>query len=96
MTVQLSPTSHATAALKRLVVARVITSFTTNFDRRREAGFVPQVEVTTGAQDELSLARVRRRVEQDLSPLLGRVTVSVISEPETQDRLAGRAGRKRP
>ncbi len=93
---QLSPTSHATAALKRLVIARVITSFTTNFDRRREAGFVPQVEVTTGAQDELSLARVRRRVEQDLSPLLGRVTISVISEPETKDRLAGRAGRKRP
>ncbi len=77
---QLSPTSHAAAALKRLVVARVITSFTTNFDRRREAGFIPQVEVTTGAYDELSIARVRRRVEQNLTPLLGRVTISVLSE----------------
>ena len=77
---QLSPTSHAAAALKRLVVARVITSFTTNFDRRRETGFIPQAEVTTGAWDELSIARVRRRVEQDLTPLLGRVTVSVLSQ----------------
>ena len=80
MTVQISPTSHAAAALKRLVVARVITSFTTNFDRKRGAGFIPQVEVTTGAWDELSIARVRRRVEQDLTPLLGRVTVSVLSQ----------------
>ena len=77
---QLSPTSQAAAALKRLVVARVITSFTTNFDKKRETGFIPQVEVTTGAWDELSLARVRRRVEQDLAPLLGRVTISVLSQ----------------
>jgi hypothetical protein len=77
---QLSPTNHAAAALKRLVVARVITSFTTNFDRRREAGFRPQVEVTTRAYDELSIARVRRRVEQELAPLLGHVTISVLSE----------------
>ncbi len=81
---QLSPTSHAAAALKRMVVARVITSFTTNFDRRQEAGFIPQVEVTTGAWDELSLARVRRRVEQDLTPLLGRVTISVLSQRAAQ------------
>ncbi len=93
---QLSPTSHAAAALKRLVIARVITSFTTNFDRRREPGFVPQVEVTTGAQDELSIARVRRRIEQDLSPLLGRVTISVVSEQNTKDRPAGWASRKQP
>lgn len=77
-----SPTSHATAALRRLVVARVITSFTTNFAKRREVGFVPRVrvKVTAATWDELSVARVRHRVEHELAPLLGRVTVSVITE----------------
>ncbi len=77
VSVQVSPISSATAALKRLVVERSITSFTTNFERRREAGFLPQVIVTIAGQDELAIARARRRVEAELKPVLGRVQITV-------------------
>ncbi len=66
---QINPTSNATAVLKRLVVARAITSFTTNFEKRREGGFVPQVIVIIRAQDELAIERARRQVRAALEPL---------------------------
>jgi hypothetical protein len=77
VSVQVSPISSATAALKRLVIERAITSFTTNFERRLEAGFVPHIIVTIVGQDELAIARAKRRVEAELRPVLGRVQIAV-------------------
>jgi hypothetical protein len=74
---QVNPLGTATAALKRLVVERAITSFTTNFERRREAGFVPQVIVTIRGQDELAIVRAKRRVEAELRHLLSRIHITV-------------------
>ncbi len=78
---QISPTGNATAALKRLVIARAITSFTTNFEQRRESGFAPEVTVTIPGQDELAVERARRQVQTALEPFMRNVTITVRSEP---------------
>ena len=79
---QISPTGNATAALKRLVIGRAITSFTTNFERRRERGFAPEVIVTIQGQDELAVERARRQVRTALEPFMRNVAITVRTEPE--------------
>ncbi len=78
---QVNPLGTATAALKRLVVQREITSFTTNFDQRGERGFVPHVAVTITGQDELAIERAKRRVQAEIRPVLACVVVTV--QPES-------------
>lgn len=83
MSLQVNPLGAATAALKRLVVQREITAFTTNFDRRGEPGFVPDLAVTIQGQDELAIERARRRVQAEIRPILGRVVITVQPETDT-------------
>ena len=83
---QVNPLGAATAALKRFVVQREITAFTTNFDRRGEPGFVPDVAVTINGQDELAIERARRRVQAEIRPVLGRVVITVQPETATLER----------
>jgi hypothetical protein len=80
---QVNPLGSATAALKRLVVQRDITAFTTNFDCRGEPGFVPDVAVTIKGQDELAVERAKRRVQAEIRPILGRVVITVQPETDT-------------
>ena len=56
---------QASAALDRLVLDKVIDSVTLRFTRTRVV-----ILVTTKAQDELSVARVRRQVRTALEPFL--------------------------
>jgi hypothetical protein len=84
--VQISPTSHATAALKRLVIERAITSFTTNFERQGVSGFVPQVIVTIQGKDELAIERARRRVQAALEPFIRGVRITIQSAPAREGR----------
>jgi hypothetical protein len=78
--VQISPLGTATAALKRLVVQRAITSFTTNFEARGQPGFVPHVTVRILGQDELAIERARRQVQAEVRPILGRLVIVVLPE----------------
>jgi hypothetical protein len=55
----------ASAALDRLVLEKVIDAVTLRFTRSRLV-----IHVTTKAQDELSVARVRRQVRAVLEPFL--------------------------
>ncbi len=54
---------EASAALDRLVLGKVIEAVTLRFTRSRTV-----IHVTTKAQDELSVARVRRQVRTALEP----------------------------
>ncbi len=56
---------QAPAALDRLVLGKVIDAVTLRFNHSRLV-----IRVTTKAQDELSVARVRRQVRTALEPLL--------------------------
>jgi hypothetical protein len=56
---------QASAALDRLVLDKVIDRVTLRFTRTRVV-----ILVTTKAQDELSVARVRRQVRTALEPFL--------------------------
>jgi hypothetical protein len=78
--VQISPLGTATAALKRLVIQRAITSFTTNFEARGQPGFVPHVTVRILGQDELAIERARRQVQAEVRPILGRFLLVVLPE----------------
>ncbi len=79
--VRLSPSNlalnEAVATLNRMLLARTATQFDTNFDKVRNYGAPPQVWVWIPAQDELSLARMRKRVREALSATLKGVTVTV-------------------
>jgi hypothetical protein len=86
VSVQVNPLGTATAALKRLVVQREIASFTTNFEQRREAGFIPHVAVAITGQDELSIERAKRRVQAEIRPLLGRVVLTVQPKGANHER----------
>jgi hypothetical protein len=77
----INPFGTAAAALKRLVIQRAITSFTTNFDLRSKPGFVPHVTVTILGQDELAMERARQQVQAEIRPALGRVVLVV--QPES-------------
>jgi hypothetical protein len=79
----INPLGSATAALKRLVMQRTITSFTTNFEARGEPGFVPQVTVRIRGQDELAIERARRQVQAEVRPILGRLVIMVLPEERT-------------
>ncbi len=83
---QVNPLGTAAAALKRLVVQREITSFTTNFDQRGERGFVPHLAVTIRGQDERAIVRPKRRVQAEIHPVLARVVVSVQPENAAPQR----------
>ncbi len=80
MSVRINPLGTATAALKRLVVQRSITSFTTNFEARGEPGFVPHVTIRILGQDELAIERARRQVQAEVRPILGRLVIVVLPE----------------
>ncbi len=71
---------NAVAALDLLMLDRVITRFTTNFDDRRQPWIRPKVMVSIGSRDELTLARIRRRVLAAVSPHLKDVLVTVTGE----------------
>jgi hypothetical protein len=60
----------ATAALARLVLERVITRFDPYVGYPSHAGSAPEVHVWIRGQDELSVARARKRVEEALAPML--------------------------
>ncbi len=69
----------ASAALDRLVLEKVIDAVTLRFTRTRVV-----IHVTTKAQDELSVARVRQQVRTALQPFLQ--DTLIIDEPrQTQD-----------
>ncbi len=74
-------TNEAIATLNRMLLARTITQFDTNFDKVRSRGAMPEVCVWITAQDELSNARVRKRVREALSPVLKGVVVKVYVDP---------------
>jgi len=76
--VQINPLGTATAALKRLVVQRAITSFTANFEARGQPGFVPYVTVRILGQDELAIERARRQVQAEVRPILSRLVIVVL------------------
>jgi hypothetical protein len=80
VSVRINPLGTATAALKRLVVQRSITSFTTNFEERGEPGFVPHVTIRILGQDELAIERARRQVQAEVRPVLGRLVIVVLPE----------------
>jgi hypothetical protein len=75
--VSIHATGEAKAALSRLVLERVITSFETNFHSSKELGFVPQVSVWISAQDELAMERARRRVLDAIEPYIKGAAVTV-------------------
>jgi hypothetical protein len=79
----LSATSHAAAALNRLMLERVITRFETNFESVRVVDSPPEVHVWIKGGDELARARARKRVRETVYPFL-KVTVTVHSEPPVQ------------
>ncbi len=81
MPVDFSATSNAAAALNRMVLARVITRFETNFESVRKLGVAPEIHVWIRAQDDLSIARARKRVRDALYPFMKGVAVSVFSAP---------------
>jgi hypothetical protein len=81
--VQVNPLGTATAALKRLVIQRVITSFITNFEARGQSGFVPQVTVRILGQDELAIERARRQVQAEVRPILGQLVIVVLPEAQS-------------
>jgi hypothetical protein len=60
----------ATAALARLVLERVITRFDPHVGYPSHAGSAPEVHVWIRGQDELSVARARKRVDEALGPLM--------------------------
>ncbi len=74
-----SATSHAAAALNRLILERVITRFETNFESVRVAGSAPEVHVWIKGRDELATARARKRVRNALYPFL-KAAVTVYPE----------------
>ncbi len=76
----INPFGTATAALKRLVIQRAITSFTTNFEAWGQPGFVPQVTVRILGQDELAIEQARRQVQAEVRPILGRLVIVVLPE----------------
>jgi hypothetical protein len=65
-----------TTALSRLVLERVITRFAAQASDLPHSGAAQEVHVWIRGQDELSVARARRRVEDALSPQMG-VTIMV-------------------
>jgi plasmid maintenance system antidote protein VapI len=73
--------NEAVATLNRMLLARAATQFDTNFDKVRSYGAAPQVWVWIPAQDELSLARMRKRVREALSANLKGVAVTVYPDP---------------
>jgi hypothetical protein len=80
VSVQVNPLGTATAALKRLVIQRVITAFTTNFEARGQPGFVPHVTVRILGQDELAIERARRQVQAEVWPIVGKLVIVVVPE----------------
>ncbi len=73
--------NEALAALHRMLLARTITQFDTNFDKVRSYSAAPQVWVWTSAQDELSIARVRKQVREVLSLIIKGVAVTAYPDP---------------
>ncbi len=76
-----SATSHAAAALSRMILERTIIRYETNFDAVRRLGAAPEVVVWIRAQDDLSLARAGKRVREALSPFMKGVKVTACPEP---------------
>ena len=77
-----SATSHAAAALSRMILERTIIRYETNFDAVRRLGAAPEVVVWIRAQDDLSLARTGKRVREALYPFMKGVKVTACSEPQ--------------
>ena len=73
--------NEALAALNRMLLARTITQFATNFDSVRSHGAAPEVRIWIPGQDELSIARMRARVEEALTPVIEGVRVTVYPDP---------------
>ncbi len=73
-----------TAALNQMVLERLITHYETNFYGGRTLGAGPQVTVWIRAQDEMSRARTRRRVQEALKPFVKGLSVMVRSEAATK------------
>ena len=72
--------NEALAALSRMQLARLITQFDTNFERVRSYGATPEVLVCANVQDEVSLARVHKKVTKALEPTLKGVKVKVLGD----------------
>jgi len=64
-----------------MLLARTATQFDTNFDRVRSFGATPEVWVWIPAQDELSIARTRKRIREALGVNLKGVAVTVYPDP---------------
>ncbi len=72
--------NEALAALSRMQLSRLITQFDTNFERVRSYGATPEVLVWADVRDELSLARIRKKVTEALAPTLKGVKVKVLGD----------------
>lgn len=74
------PTRDARALLRGMVLDHTITNFVTNFEAVRCSGAPPEVLVWIRESDDISCTRMRDRIQDELRPLLGNVTVRV--EPD--------------
>jgi hypothetical protein len=76
---------EASAALDRLVLGRVVDGVTLRFSGTRFTGTRVVIHVTTKAQDELSVERVRRQVQTAIEPFLQ--DALIIVEPRGRERV---------
>ena len=65
-------TRKAAAALNRLVLERIVVSYAVAFERRRLV-----ITVRIEAQDDLSAARAKRRVQEAIDPVSPGATVVI-------------------
>lgn len=83
-----SPTRDAGALLSRMILDHTITHFVTNFEAVRRRDVLPEVLVWIRERDDISCTRMRKRISDELRPLLGEVKVLVEPDPWIPDRRA--------
>lgn len=74
-------TRDARALLSGMIMDHTITHVLTNFEAVRSRDVLPEVRAWIRERDDISCARMAKRIRDELRPLLGNVKVTVEPDP---------------